>query len=334
MARHPHEPAQDRLARMLAMVAYLRDHPGVPVAEVAEHFGISEARVLADVSTLWVSGTPGYLPGDLIDFSGDDLEQGVLTLLDSRDMDRPLRLSSGEAVALLVALQSLAAALGPDESGLVEETIEVLRTAAGEAAAAADAVRLGVRRHDVGDRVDRIRDAMQRGRRLHLRYVSASDHTTERDVDPLQLLTDSERWFLVGWCHRARGVRQFRVDRILELEVLDVAAEPHPDVELTGSAEPDTTDATQVRLELSSRARWMAERIPGAHVEDLDDGWLAVTIGVVDPAWLANVVLALGPEVRSVEPPGVADALARRARAGLDAYAALGLASDEESATP
>lgn len=320
------EPAPERLARMLAMVAYLRDHPGVPVAEVAEHFGISEARVLADVSTLWVSGTPGYLPGDLIDFSGDDLEQGVITLLDSREMDRPLRLSSGEAVALLVALQSLAAALGPEEAELVEETAAVLRGAAGEAAKAADAVRLAVKRRDVGDRLDLIRDALARGRRLRLRYVSASDQTTEREVDPLQLLTDSERWFLVAWCHRAQGVRQFRVDRILDLAPLDVAAEPHPDVTLTGSAEPDTAGATQVRLELSSRARWMVERLPGARVRELEEGWLAVTVGVVDEAWLANVVLALGRQVRAVEPPEVAAALARRARAGLDAYAQLGLA--------
>ena len=209
------EPATDRLTRMLAMVAYLRDNPGVPVSEVAEHFGITEAQVLADVNTLWVSGTPGYMHGDLIDFAGDDLEHGVLTLLDPRDMDRPLRLSPGEAIALLVALQSLAAVLGPQDAALVEETAAALRAAAGQAAQAADAVELGVRRRDVEARVGQVRDALSEGRRLHLRYVSASDQTTERDVDPLQLLTDSQHWFLVGWCHRAQDVRQFR-------------ARPHP----------------------------------------------------------------------------------------------------------
>src|SRR5690606_25904106 len=105
------ESAPDRLTRMLTLVAYLRDNPGIPVEDVAEHFGITSAQVLDDVNTLWVSGTPGYMHGDLIDFSGDDLEHGVLTLLDSREMDKPLRLSPGEAVALLVALQSLRGAV-------------------------------------------------------------------------------------------------------------------------------------------------------------------------------------------------------------------------------
>lgn len=320
------ESAPDRLTRMLSMVAYLRDNPAVPVDEVAEHFRISPEQVIADVNTLWVSGTPGYMHGDLIDFSGDDLEHGVITLLDSREMDRPLRLSPGEAVALLVALQSLSLTFDHGEdASLVEETIAVLRAAAGDAVKAADAVEVAAPRRDVDARAERIRTALTTGRRLHLRYVSASDQTTERDVDPLQLLTDASRWFLVAWCHRAQGVRQFRVDRILDVDVLDVAADPHPDVQLTGRPEPDTAQAAQVRLELSSRARWFAEQLPDATITELEDGWLELTIGVVDLAWLDNIVMALGADVRAIEPPEVAQRVSARAQAGLDAYAALGL---------
>lgn len=320
------EAAPDRLTRLLAMVAYLRDNPAVPIEEVAEHFGITPRQVLSDVNTLWVSGTPGYMHGDLIDFSTTDLEEGVLTLLDSRDMDRPLRLSPGEAVALLVALQSLHGTLEHEDAALVEETIEVLRAAAGDAAAAADAVEVADHRAQVDARVTTVREALARDQRLHLRYVSASDQTSERDVDPLQLLTDGHRWFLVGWCHRAQGVRHFRLDRVLEVTNLDVPADPHPDVALSGRTEPDTAQGEKVGLELASRARWFAEQLPDAEITDLDDGWLRLTIGVVDLAWLANIVLALGNDIRAVEPPAVAEQLGARAQAALDAYAALGLA--------
>ncbi len=316
------ETAPDRLARMLAMVGYLRDHPAVPVTEVAQHFGISEKQVLDDVNTLWVSGTPGYMHGDLIDFSSDDLEHGVLTLLDSREMDRPLRLSSEEAVALLVGLQSLGAALGEEEAALVEETAAALRAAAGEAASTADVVHLRGRGR-VDARVGQLRDALARGRRVHLRYVSASDQTTERDVDPLQLLTDSDRWFLMGWCHRAQDVRQFRLDRILDLTVLETPADAHPDVELTGRTEPDTASATQVRMQIATRARWFAEQLPGARIRELEEGWFELTVGVVDEAWFGNLVLALGDDVRDVAPPSIAEPLRQRAAAALQAYDAL-----------
>ena len=101
------ETTADRVTRLLALVTYLHDHPGAPVPDVAAHFGTTEAQVLADVNLLWVAGTPGYFPDDLIDFSAEALDHGELTLTDPRGMDRPLRLSAAEALSLLVALQSL-----------------------------------------------------------------------------------------------------------------------------------------------------------------------------------------------------------------------------------
>lgn len=317
------ETAPDRLTRMLALVAYLRDHPAVDVSDVAAHFGISEAQVMADVHTLWVSGTPGYMPGDLIDFAGDDLDHGVLTLIDSREMDRPLRLSSAEAAALLVALQSLSAALATDDP-LVQETISVLRDASGEAARAADAFAT-VPAPQLDERVSAIREAIADRYRVRIEYVSATDTTTTRDVDPIQLLTDGQHWFLVGWCHRAQDVRQFRLDRILRHEVLPVRASEHPSVAPRERSEPDARRGTQVRLELAARARWVAEQLPSAKVTELENGWFAVTLGVVEDAWLETLVLGLGDAVRAVEPPEVAGALRGRAQDGLDAYAAFDL---------
>jgi len=209
------ETAADRVARMLALITYLESHPGVTVDEVAEHFGISPGQVLLDVDLLWVSGTPGYLPDDLIDFSADDRERNVLTLTEARGMDRPLRLGPQEAVALLVALRSLRGTPGLEEDAVLASTVTKLAAAAGEAARTADAVDVELGSADVADTLTQIRAALTSGRQLRLRYVSASDTVSERTVDPLQLLTDSQHWFLHAWCHRAVDVRQFRLDRML-----------------------------------------------------------------------------------------------------------------------
>lgn len=313
------DTAPDRLTRMLALVTYLHDHPGIDIDRVAEHFGATRAQILDDVNTLWVSGTPGYLHDDLIDFAGSDLEHGVLTLLDSRDMDRPLRLSSGEATALLVALHSMKAAIGDQEQDLIDSTISALHQAAGTAAKAAEAVQLAPAA-GVAQRVAQIRDALAGRRRLRISYVSASDTTSVRDVDPLQVLSDGQRWFLLGWCYRAQDQRQFRIDRILQLEVLQQVAADHSDLTRRAGTEPDVSDAAPVRLELASRARWVAEQLPDAQVHELADGWFALTVGVVDEAWLANLVFALGPDVRALQPPELAHALSQRAAATLAAY--------------
>lgn len=315
------ESAPDRLTRLLALVAYLRRRPGVPVAEVAAHFGVTEAQVLADVNLLWVSGTPGYLPDDLIDFSYDAFERGLLTLTDSRGMHRPLRLGPTEAVALLAALRSIEAMPGLPEPAVVASARAKLTAAAGEAAEAANA--LDVRLAGAGDVLPRLRDAVRTGRVVHLRYVSGADVVSERDVDPVQLRTDGTTWFLRAWCHRAGSVRHFRLDRVLALHVTDRAADAHP--ELTAGpepgVEPDLGEQDPVAtLELAPRARWVTESLPVEDVTELADGWLRVRLRVASPAWVEGLVLGLGPDVRAVEPVDLATAIAGRAAAALAAY--------------
>ncbi|MGC0271513.1 helix-turn-helix transcriptional regulator [Pseudactinotalea sp. Z1739] len=318
------ENSADRVVRLLALVSYLDDHPGVRVAQVAEHFGVSEAQVLKDVDTLWVSGTPGYQHNDLIDFAADDHERNILTLIEPQGMETPLRLGAVEAVSLLVALRSLAETAGAGEQEVVASALEKLTAAAGSAAHAARSIDVGTGRSGtdgIDDRLDQVRTAIEQGRQLHLRYVSAADVVSHRTVDPLRLLTDSQRYFLHAWCHRAQDLRQFRVDRILDLEVLEASAADHSDLHTADTPDPELASARwRVRLELASRARWVAEQFEVAGVTELGEGRFAVQIDVVDPSWLRNLVLSLGPDVLAVSPPEVAAELSDFARQALKAY--------------
>ena len=63
------------------------------------------------------------------------------------------------------------------------------------------------------------RQALRERRRLHVRYlVPARDETTERDVDPMRVVSIGGHWYLEGWCHRVEDVRLFRLDRVLEVD--------------------------------------------------------------------------------------------------------------------
>ncbi len=317
------EHADARLTRLLALISYLSDHPGVPVPEVAAHFGVSEAQVLSDVNLLWVSGTPGYLPDDLIDFSYDAYESGVLTLTDSRGMHRPLRLGAIEAIALLAAVRSIEQMPGVPGQSAVTSVAAKLAAAAGEAAAAASAVDVRLARPAVAAHLERLRTAIQDGRAVHLRYVSGADVVTDRDVDPGALLHDGERWYLRAWCHRAQEIRHFRLDRVLAVTVLESTAE-HPELagpDVAASAEPVLAGTDlEVSLEIAARARWIAESLPVESVEELVGGWLRVRLRVVTETWVRSLVLGLGADVRRVEPQWLADAVADAAVGALAAY--------------
>ncbi len=95
----------DRMTRLLSLVPYLTARPeGVGVAEAARDFGVTERQLRSDLELLWMCGLPGYGPGDLIDlaFEGDRVRVTF-----TAGMVRPLRLTTDEAVALVVALRAL-----------------------------------------------------------------------------------------------------------------------------------------------------------------------------------------------------------------------------------
>ena len=85
----PAESATARLGRLLTLVPWLLDHQGVPVEQAAETFGVTPAQLEADLALLFVCGTPGHLPDDLIDA---DWEDGRIFLTNAESLARPWRL--------------------------------------------------------------------------------------------------------------------------------------------------------------------------------------------------------------------------------------------------
>ena len=104
----------DRLVRLLALPAWVAEHPGASFDEAAAHFGVGARTIERDVYTLWVSGLPGGLPDALVDFDAEEFESRRLRLTRPLGLDRPIRLSREEAVSLLLALRVLIGLLDAD----------------------------------------------------------------------------------------------------------------------------------------------------------------------------------------------------------------------------
>src|SRR6266536_5904844 len=99
----PPPASADRLGRLLNLVPYLLARPGIRIAEAAADLGVTEKQLRKDLELLWMCGLPGYGPGDLIDLS---FEGDTIVVTHDAGMNRPLRLTGGEATALLVALRA------------------------------------------------------------------------------------------------------------------------------------------------------------------------------------------------------------------------------------
>lgn len=64
--------------------------------------------------------------------------------------------------------------------------------------------------------------AAQSQLRVRLRYAPPKRPETERDFDPYGLAYRSGRWYVVGMCHLRRGLRSFRLDRVLSVRPLEI----------------------------------------------------------------------------------------------------------------
>jgi proteasome accessory factor C len=315
-------PASDRLQRLLALVPYVVSRKVVGLADTAEAFGISERELVDDLNMLWcveLRSPDPYCPIDL------SYEGGEIVVSEAESFDRPLRLGVDEASALLVALRMLAELPAMGDSSALSRTIAKLEAAAG--AAGEVSAQVAVQLDDRGTRTAaaQVRDAIDRGRRLHLSYyVHGRDEATERDVDPMRLLVVEGRTYLEGWCLRAEAVRLFRLDRVLDLTVLDepasVPAQAQPRDVDQGLFRPSADDV-EVELELSAAGRWVAEYYPCERVTELDDGRLRVGIRTPDTRVFRRLALRLGEDGRVISPASLAAEIREDAGAALAQYA-------------
>jgi predicted DNA-binding transcriptional regulator YafY len=309
-------------------VPYVVSRKVVGLAETAAAFGVSERELVDDLNLLWcveLRSPDPYCPIDL------SYEGGEIVVSQAESMDRPLRLAVDEASALLVALRMLAeigqvaSMSGLDEGQALNPTIPRVVGGAGGPPAPSTQVAIQVDKIAQQAVLDQLRDALARRRRVHLSYyVPGRDEATERDVDPMRLLIVEGRTYLEGWCRRADAVRLFRLDRVLGLDVLEVAAE------VPAGAEPKDVDQGLFRpsaadlnviIELAPLGRWVAEYYPCDSVEDLGDGRLRVALRTPDPGWVRRLALRLGENGKIVAPASLAAQVREDASAALAQYA-------------
>lgn len=335
----PRVSTSDQLTRLLALPAWVADNPGVSIKEAARHFGVTPAVIERDVNTLWVSGLPGGLHGDLVDFDAADFETGHLRLSEPLGLDRPVRLTRQEAISLLMALRVLADLLAADEASApviasTQQAVTDLLTAGAstdDADTQADS-EAGPSTGLVSEHADRsgraaqvlaaVRSALGDRRRLHLVYVSATDTPSERDVDPITLKSDGSHMTLVAWCLSAKAERSFRLDRITSIEVLDIPAVRHRASRRKNQSRNDRPvgDKPRATLRLRPTGRWLVEQIPCVSQEEAADGSLRVVVEGRDRTWLIGLVLSAGRHLIAVEPADLAQDAAAAAKQALTSY--------------
>lgn len=303
-----------QMDRRLLILMRLREETPVTARELAELCECSVRTIYRDIDALCAAGVPvAAMAGE-----GYRVVEGYHL--------PPIAFSAEEVAQLLLGADVAARLATPAQR-------EALRTAAAKIEAVLDAPT----RAEVDRRRERIvvpawayRDpspwlpllvrAVLEGAVVHLRYRSwGSDEITERNVEPLRLLFYSDDWHLVAYCRLREAVRDFRLARVLDAQVLTerIAVEPVP-IEEHGDEELPI----EVRVWLDERVvPWAREQPPFLLVrEEPAEGGAVFVIRCGESRSLLAWVLRWGAAARVLSPPDLVIRVRDEAGAMLELY--------------
>lgn len=288
--------ATERLQRILLVLPYVVQHPGVSIDELSQRFDLDRDELLEDLEFVFVHvGLHPFTPDMLTDVV---VEDDRVTIHVGDYFRRPLRLSHTEGLRLLTAGRALAARPGTDPDGTLERAVDKLATVLGDPDAAALSVRLGAADPDV---LGTVADAARSSERLSIEYYSyGRDTPSERDVDPLRVIARDGSWYLLAHCHTAGGHRLFRVDRISSVTPTGTffdADEPpgEGEVDLDGTAR-------SVEVVVDATRRHLIDAHVTDEVVELHDGRIRAVLPVSATPWLERFLLCLGPTAHASDP--------------------------------
>ncbi|HTX62595.1 MAG TPA: WYL domain-containing protein, partial [Acidimicrobiales bacterium] len=204
-ARSPTVAASARLRRLLAIVAWLAEVGEAPIAALSARFDVSPDEVVRELELAACCGIPPYTPDTLLEIVvSDEKVQAYLP----KGLARPRRLTPAEGLALAASARTILAVPGADGDGALARALRKLEAVLG------DDGRLVIR-IDAPPLLDEVSALVAAHAQAEIVYHSAStDETTERVVEPLEVISLDGHWYLDALCHRAEGIRRFRVDRI------------------------------------------------------------------------------------------------------------------------
>jgi proteasome accessory factor C len=299
------EPAEGRLGRrlrrILVLLPYAIQHPGVAIDELALKFGVKPKDLLDDLDLVFMCGLPGYGPGDLIDVSVDE-DRVSITMADY--FAAPLRLTPAEGLALYATGVALAELPEMEDADALRRALDKLGKALGMGGKGLTGIDVELEGGSL-KHLETLNAALNSGRRVHLEYRSASRVLSEREADPWGLIAALGRWYLIALDHLSGEERMFRLDRMKDVRILDEPAPVPDDFDLSrykgGFKGGD--DEPVMAMEISPEvAHWFAEYYPLTDRARLDDGWERVELIASTETWGATLILQLGTGVRNVEP--------------------------------
>jgi proteasome accessory factor C len=211
----------DRYNFMLALTGYLINNRQQKLSDLANHFQVTEKEIRSAVVTISLSGVGMYRPDELFFLDYDLLEEGIVDISFAPTLEAVPRLSARQAAAIASGLSYLMNLVDSKDQEQIKQLLEIL----GRGALSAKELPFMVQPTRGDGDLALVRQAVAESRALKCSYINSSGEITKRKIEPQLLESREANWFLKGFCLSNQELRVFRLDRMREIELLEVFEE-------------------------------------------------------------------------------------------------------------
>ncbi|MCI9887620.1 WYL domain-containing protein [Micrococcales bacterium 31B] len=295
----------EMIARLVALAQYIGRHGPVTRTELMRVFSLTRAQLakaLTDLTLLGELADRSFYSLEVLDES-EEVSLGNLGVL-----EKPLRFTPEEAMALLVSLDALRERM-PEHEALIVETLDKLRGAAGLSDRFVPRP-LATLASEVAELETALRGAIAAKQRVEIEYRKQGARSGERRViAPHELVVDTGASYVRAWCFASQAVRVFKLSRIESWAPLGEPARLSADAKDALAAasgapvrfEPDAS-AVPVHLRLRPPAGWLLEHFDGATWELLDENTADLRFAASNLERVADLVVKCGGAAEAIEP--------------------------------
>lgn len=285
-------------SRLFKIVYYLLSQGAATAPELAQKLEVSKRTIYRDIDALSNAGIPIYTePG----------RNGGIHLLDHFVLNSAL-ISGPEKEKILSALQGMAIMNMDDERDTLEKLSALFHVDSVDWLEV-DFSRWGDKPRD-NRKFNELKAAVIHRKCMKITYAGSYATGSSRIIRPLKLSYKSKDWYLKAYCQKRQDFRLFKLNRILEWEMLEERFAPmiFPDV-------PDEPSEKGVTLSFpDSLAYRVYDEFDVNQITREEDGRLSVTANMPEDDWLVGYILSFGTQVEIVNPPRLKKAVAKRVK--------------------
>jgi predicted DNA-binding transcriptional regulator YafY len=297
----------NRIDRLTAILIQLQTKRWITSGEIARRFEISQRTVYRDIRALEEAGIP----------IGAEAGKGYF-IVDGYHLP-PVMFTLEEAGAMLIA-EKLVGKFTDDlvHKSFISATDKIKSILPSEAKELLASMNSKVEvffanAHTGGEFPNNfltgIQQALRENKYLLIDYLAgySQERTCGRKIDPLGLVFYGNAWHLIGYCSLRNEMRDFRLDRIMHLQVIDETAREKKPGELT-----DYFRDYWRNEELYEVKVWFRKSMAGSVIsskyyfgyigEYPDDDGVVMSFAVNDFDYIARWLIAFGDQIRIVYP--------------------------------